>query len=223
MANINLKKYGFILTPEENFSDDGNYFYAYRFQDDDRVRLTKCTAFDEIFISIEYRSRDTGFYKFFDDLNGVSRSYAIDHIEEVVNNLKEFLKNIDTIDTVQVVDKSVFEEISSKSFPRSISIENIMAMYNINSMYLLNETKKELYKLIESRYIDTEEMIVRGKADFFKDALKFIGYQIANNETAKAMLEKFAGGYGVPYTFNKLNDSSKSSIINEFKTVFGMN
>ena len=29
MGKISLKKYGFVKSPEDNFSDDGNYFFVF--------------------------------------------------------------------------------------------------------------------------------------------------------------------------------------------------
>lgn len=48
MIKINMKKYGFEYCPDENFSDDGNYFYVYRVG---RVRVSKLVDGDYAFIS----------------------------------------------------------------------------------------------------------------------------------------------------------------------------
>lgn len=47
MTRINLVKYGFIRFPEEDFSDDGNRFQAYRVG---RVRVTKLVSDGEAYI-----------------------------------------------------------------------------------------------------------------------------------------------------------------------------
>ena len=48
MTRINLVKYGFVRTPDEDFSDDGNRFQAYRVG---RVRVTKLVADGDAFIN----------------------------------------------------------------------------------------------------------------------------------------------------------------------------
>lgn len=43
MAKISLRKYGFKSTPEDNFSDDGNYFFvSYANMNNCRVRSSIC-------------------------------------------------------------------------------------------------------------------------------------------------------------------------------------
>lgn len=48
MKKIMMAKYGFVRWPEEDFSDDGNRFYAYRVGK--RVRVTKCAFNGEAYI-----------------------------------------------------------------------------------------------------------------------------------------------------------------------------
>ena len=47
MTRINLVKYGFVRTPEDDFSDDGSRFQAYRVG---RVQVTKCVSDGEAYI-----------------------------------------------------------------------------------------------------------------------------------------------------------------------------
>ena len=47
MTRINLVKYGFIRTPDGDFSDDGSRFQAYQVG---RVQITKCVADGEAYI-----------------------------------------------------------------------------------------------------------------------------------------------------------------------------
>ena len=48
MKKIMMTKYGFVRWPEQDFTDDGNRFQAYRVGE--RVRVTKCTFNGEAFI-----------------------------------------------------------------------------------------------------------------------------------------------------------------------------
>lgn len=78
MKKIMMNKYGFIRTPESDFSDDGNRFYTYRVGK--RVQVTKCTYKGEAFISASIDSTKLPYevysklphYSALDKLNGVS-------------------------------------------------------------------------------------------------------------------------------------------------------
>jgi hypothetical protein len=48
MKKIMMTKYGFVRSPEEDFSDDGNRFTVYKVGE--RVRVTKCVADGEAYI-----------------------------------------------------------------------------------------------------------------------------------------------------------------------------
>jgi hypothetical protein len=51
MKKIMMTKYGFVRWPEEDFSDDGSRFFAYRVGK--RVRVTKCTFNGEAYIDAD--------------------------------------------------------------------------------------------------------------------------------------------------------------------------
>lgn len=83
MEKINMKKYGFIYCPDENFSDDGNYFYVYRVG---RVRVSKLIDEKDAFISGRIDGRlleweeysELPHYKALDRLNYVPRASITD-------------------------------------------------------------------------------------------------------------------------------------------------
>jgi hypothetical protein len=78
MKKIMMTKYGFVRWPEEDFSDDGSRFLAYRVGE--RVRVTKCTYNGEVFISARIDGAKLPYevysklphYHALDKLNGVS-------------------------------------------------------------------------------------------------------------------------------------------------------
>jgi hypothetical protein len=78
MKKIMMTKYGFVRWPEEDFSDDGSRFMAYRAGE--RVRVTKCTYNGEVFISARIDGAKLPYevysklphYQALDKLNGVS-------------------------------------------------------------------------------------------------------------------------------------------------------
>lgn len=81
MNRINLTKYGFVRSPEEDFSDDGNKFTCYRVGN---VRVSKCIWEDNVFIAARWEDYKT--FSYYDGyatlphygdmnrLNGVIRS-----------------------------------------------------------------------------------------------------------------------------------------------------
>ena len=83
MTRINLVKYGFVRTPEDDFSDDGNRFQAYRVG---RVQVTKLVSDGEAYIDgginngklpYEVYSK-LSHYSAISRLNGVSTSTLIE-------------------------------------------------------------------------------------------------------------------------------------------------
>lgn len=78
MKKIMMTKYGFVRWPEQDFSDDGSRFLAYRAGE--RVRVTKCTYNGEAFISARIDGAKLPYeaysmlphYSALDKLNGVS-------------------------------------------------------------------------------------------------------------------------------------------------------
>lgn len=85
MNKIMMAKYGFIRWPEEDFSDDGNRFTAYRVGK--RVRVTKCTYKGEAYISADIQGTKLPYevysklphYSALDKLNGVSIASLTDN------------------------------------------------------------------------------------------------------------------------------------------------
>lgn len=80
MKTINLIKYGFIRSPEADFSDDGSRFTCYRVGN---VRISKSSYQGEIFIAGRYvgipsllyeEYSKLPHYKAMDDLNGVDKA-----------------------------------------------------------------------------------------------------------------------------------------------------
>ena len=51
MKKVMLAKFGFVRWPEEDFSDDGNYFSCYRAGK--AVRVSKLVADGQVYLSID--------------------------------------------------------------------------------------------------------------------------------------------------------------------------
>ena len=104
---INLKRYGFVRAPEEDFTDDGARFFCYYYdpehKGDKRIRLSKTTYNGDAYLSARYENSN-GRYKYFDDLNGVSIANAINGLPALTKQLNDFLANIDEFDRVEHLD-----------------------------------------------------------------------------------------------------------------------
>ena len=92
---VNLRRYGWVASPEENFSDDGAYFTAYRYYPDgynpdkgSNFRLTRTNYKDDTYISIRYYNPATGKNVYIDDLNGVPRAEAVEKFPQVMEKVK---------------------------------------------------------------------------------------------------------------------------------------
>lgn len=86
MNKVNLTKYGFVRTPEEDFSDDGTRFQVYKAGK--HVRISKASWLDEIYIAARLNDDVNGLtyeeesalphYKSLSRLNGVSKLHLTD-------------------------------------------------------------------------------------------------------------------------------------------------
>ena len=92
---VNVRKYGWVASPSENFSDDGAYFTVYRYYPDgynpdekSQFRLTRTSYGGDTFISIAYENPKTGKNQYIDDLNGVSKQEAVDEFPQVMEKVR---------------------------------------------------------------------------------------------------------------------------------------
>lgn len=116
---INLKRYGFVRAPEEDFRDDGTsftcYWYDPKHEGDKRFRCSKAVSDGDAYINVRY-SAPNGRSKHFDSLNGVSISTAAAGIPDLVKEIEEFKNNeIETFSEVRNLTadevKDVAEEV----------------------------------------------------------------------------------------------------------------
>ena len=91
---VNLRKYGWVASPEENFSDDGSYFTVYRYYPEGKTdeksnfRLSRTNYQGDTYISIRYSNPATGKNVYIDDLNGVPRAVAVEQFPQVMEKVK---------------------------------------------------------------------------------------------------------------------------------------
>lgn len=106
---VNLKKYGFVRHPEEDFSDDGNRFAVYYYDPegtgDNTIRVSYLRYGDDVYIAGRSTHPKTGKYISFDDLNGVSVATAIEKLPELVKKLDAYKEKIKTDEAIELTDE----------------------------------------------------------------------------------------------------------------------
>lgn len=124
MKTVNLTKYGFIRSPEDDFSDDGSRFTCYRVGN---VRVSKSSYHDEIFIAGRYEGTPSlqyeeysklPHYKAMDDLNGVDKERITDE------DLRQFYQDCAAYDYEykQALSEVVYPTVEEISKARRIRI-----------------------------------------------------------------------------------------------------
>lgn len=61
MKRINLTKYGFERSKEDDFSDDGNYFICYRHPQAPNIRVSKLVADGEVYLSSSLKEMELNY------------------------------------------------------------------------------------------------------------------------------------------------------------------
>ena len=115
MKKIMMTKYGFVRTPESDFSDDGAKFDTYRVGN--RVRVSKTTYKGDAFISASIDGTKLPYevygklphYSALDKLNGVSIESLTDNdlfdlVEACLHYEKEYLEAENTIKMPSLVE-----------------------------------------------------------------------------------------------------------------------
>ena len=57
MKRINMAKYGFIRTPDDDFSDDGNRFTCYQAGEYENIRISKLVSDGRVYLSSQVLCR----------------------------------------------------------------------------------------------------------------------------------------------------------------------
>lgn len=146
--NINVKQYGFVRAPYEDFTDDGARFTCYYYDPnkigDTRVVLSKHIWKDspdpekEVFIAARYTDPATNKNTYFDDLNCVSRQTAIDGLPELKAKIDAFLSTIPEPDKVEVDEEDSGIEFDEEQFDKEIN-EYFDAAYDEKPLYITTE------------------------------------------------------------------------------------
>lgn len=167
---LNLRRNGFVIAPEENFSDDGNHFICYWYdpehKGDKRFRTSKLISDGYAYISVRYYNEETGHYKYFDDLNGVDYQYAIDHIKDLTDKIDAFKADLDAgkFDVIELSDdqiKAVEEETekihASENNFLSASMNKAFEKMGINPDRIKSDIKSNILKRVEAKERNAKE------------------------------------------------------------------
>lgn len=160
---FNLRRNGFVIAPEENFSDDGTYFRGYYYDPekngDKRFRASKAVVDGDVYLSIRYEDPVTGKTTYFDDLNGVSYQTAIDKIGELTSKIDDFKGKLDRGEiTAKKLTSTQIEEIKEKALQVSDAtgdsyysiLDKILSKFGIDKYDLEAKVRDQLYKDVES-------------------------------------------------------------------------
>lgn len=159
MKRIMMTKYGFVRSPEDDFSDDGNRFQVYRVG---RVRVTKLVADGEAYICANGDLVDDGklpykvystlpHYNYLDCLNGVSLdSITEDDLQDLYNACVEYEKEyIDAENSIvyptiqELTDRC--KAIHAKRMTEAAIVENLI---NGKTFYLASVLSEYEWKRV---------------------------------------------------------------------------
>lgn len=185
---LNLRRNGFVLAPELNFSDDGNRFTGYYYdperKGDKRFETSKLVADGQAYISVHYYNPETGKTTYFDDLNGVDYDYAIAHIKDkLTDKIDAFKAKLDAGEIKPVVlSEDEFQALKNKikqvmeltGDNQYISTKKVFDKLSIDYDQLTKEQRNKLDKEIESEVRNAREddpEIVKTLAKKYLDAV----------------------------------------------------
>lgn len=196
---VNLRRYGWVASPEENFSDDGSYFTAYRYYPDgynpeekSNFRLTRTNYNGDTFISIQYRNPLTGRNVYIDDLNGVSRQTAVDKFPEVMEKVKALYDREKSEEGPAVRNLSDDEVAQVKDL-----IVKIMDLTDASAWKAYEQAIKKMGLNKEDIPDSVERGIIKSVEDDFRNSQSYgkEAVQSLASEYLKDVIEKMRRGY----------------------------
>lgn len=197
---VNLRRYGWVASPQENFSDDGAYFTAYRYypngynpNEESNFRLTRTNYKGDTYISIRYRNPLTGRDVYIDDLNGVPRQTAVDKFPEVMEKVKALydrekseegpaVRNLSDDEVAQVKDLVVkIMDLTDASVYKAY--EQAIKKMGLNRDDIPDGVERGIIKSVEDDF--------RNAQSYGKDAVKKLA-----SEYLKSVMGYMRSGYG---------------------------
>ena len=204
MNKVNLTKYGFVRTPEDDFSDDGMRFQVYKAGKS--IRISKASWLDEIFLEARFNGNVKGLtyeeesalphYKSLSRLNGVSKLHLTDA------DLKQFY------DDCIAFEKEYEEAVSNIVYPSETELfkafEQIRDVreHEFNAVdKLINEQCDKLLNLdaVNFRVLKRHyQWLIQAKNDFVNESCA---------DKAKAMSGKYESRIMIQNLKSKLDPS----------------
>lgn len=167
MKTINLTKYGFVRSPEDDFSDDGSRFTCYRVGN---VRVSKSSYQDEIFIAGRYEGNPylqyeeyskLPHYKAMDRLNGVNKESVteedlIQFYQDCVAYDREYKQALSEVDypTVDEIIKARRARINIRQAELSDLRSKMSDMDNFDKIFKMSDYDFKKFKDYYNRVVD---------------------------------------------------------------------
>ena len=167
---LNLRRNGFVIAPEENFSDDGNYFKGYYYDPehtgDKRFRTSKLISDGQAYISVRYFDDIKGKTVYFDDLNGVDYEYAINHIKDLTDKIDEFKAKLDageiqpkelSEEEIELIKNKTKQLVELSDMSWSNALDTVVKKAGFDLYDLRKDVRDRILKEIESEIRNAKE------------------------------------------------------------------
>ena len=174
MKQIRLTKYGFISSPEDNFSDDGNYFIGYRAGN---IKVSKLVSEGQVYISADSSPVDCEYlpyevysnlphYHVTGDLNGVALTSITDEdLQNLYNDCLEYEREYK--EALNSFTWPTKEEIISKAEERNdfykAEYNEIINSVNVETLLKMNDytlkTFKQYMNNLKAEIVDPDNIV----------------------------------------------------------------
>lgn len=201
MEQIKLTSYGFIRTPENDFSDDGNHFKCYTYKG---IRVSYLKYKGEVYISgsasgigLNYEEYSSlPHYRALDKLNGVDESEVTpESIEQLKKDIEAFMEEVNNFEVKEVSDQEIveyFEQVKAKKemdFNKAMALLNDVPVENIFN----NLSKYELQSIKD--YIQSERKAISrwSKEEALKTSQQYRRQLLKSQHDLKSAFSWFVG------------------------------
>ena len=214
MKRINLTKYGFIRSPEEDFSDDGVRFTCYKVG---KVRVSKTIYSGVVYISARIINNELNYdeysilphYKSLSAINGIPADYiSDDDLIKLYNNCieyeKEYNQKVIELKSLTPSYETAINQIKTINGARKKELDDLVSRFNLLAFANLNIAKKDrfmnYFTSLKLAILSDEEIKFRVQYDFKQNA----GY-IRDKYSEKAFASKLQPSYWYTECVNILN------------------
>lgn len=214
MKRINLTKYGFIRSPEEDFSDDGVRFTCYKVG---KVRVSKTIYSGVVYISARIINNELNYdeysilphYKSLSALNGIPVEYiSDDDLIKLYNNCieyeKEYNQKVIELKSLTPSYETAINQIKTINGARKKELDDLVSRFNLLAFANLNVAKKDrfmnYFTSLKLAILSDDEIKARAQYDFKQNA----GY-IRDKYSEKAFASKLQPSYWYTECVNILN------------------